>query len=732
MAQRRYDVVHGYSLDQGRELAALSRLISRQIGLIIDRQGRVHLIIVGDAQSIMIPELERERADYRLRGVRLLHTHLNDAPLSHEDLMDLLFLRFDNIGVLTVDKHGSPLHFQYAHLLPNFVENSMQKRSKETKSDKNTRKLEETKPDEESNIELGDFALKISMKDGVCSFDMSDLSSSIDLENLVFDEEEKKIFEQNSEQSSSKDIVEQGSEQKDISEKAENNDILSAISTQENSAQENDDCNQISTDEKPQELEEVKNASLSFADVRSILDTELYQETNVSEQFGQSGKCEKTSCQAKEKNEGIEEEKENQDGHTEQAKAYEVSDFMAWDYAKHNLEAQTLALDEEFARILRPVKVVQGSAGKRSSRQIEKTLQAGNRAILVSVSKAPKYVQEMRLIELEELARTAGVEVVGTMMQRVSAINPRQILSQQKLAELEVIALQGYAEVIIFDGELAPAQVHNLAVLTERKVLDRTQLILDIFAQHAKSSAGKLQVEMAQLKYILPRLTGKNRGMDRLMGGIGGRGPGETKLETDRRRVRDRVARIRQDLESLKKQRHANRSRRNRQDLPVAALVGYTNAGKSTLLNKVTHSEVIAENKLFATLDPTTRRLHFPHERELVLADTVGFIRELPKDLVEAFQATLEELHEADILIHLVDASHDEMEQQLNAVNSILSDLGLNQTESLLVFNKWDNVSQEKQERLRLCFPDALTVSALTGYGLNTLTRVLERKFFEN
>ena len=358
------------------------------------------------------------------------------------------------------------------------------------------------------------------------------------------------------------------------------------------------------------------------------------------------------------------------------------------------------------------------------------SLQSGARAVLVSVSKAPKAIQESNLIELAELAKTAGLVIAGSLIQRVSKTHPRQILSQNKLAELEVIALQGHAGIIIFDGELFPAQLHNLAELTERKILDRTQLILDIFAQHANTSAGKLQVEMAQLKYTQPRLAGKNRGMDRLMGGIGGRGPGETKLETDRRRVRERIARIKNELENLKKQRAANRYRRSKQELPVAALVGYTNAGKSTLLNHLTKSDVLAEDKLFATLDPSTRRLRFPKEKEMVLADTVGFIRELPKDLVEAFRATLEELNEADLLIHVIDASHPEMDQQLLAVESILQDLDLQEIPQLLLLNKWDDVSKEERFALSERFPDAFAISALTGFGLEALTKHIEHTLF--
>ena len=266
----------------------------------------------------------------------------------------------------------------------------------------------------------------------------------------------------------------------------------------------------------------------------------------------------------------------------------------------------------------------------------------------------------------------------------------------------------------------------SVLTVTERKVLDRTQLILDIFAQRATTRAGKLQVEMAQLKYTQPRLVGKNRAMDRLMGGIGGRGPGETKLETDRRRIRERIAKIKKELDGLRQQRAFTRARRARQGLPVAALVGYTNAGKSTLLNALTRSEVLAEDKLFATLDPTTRRLRFPEEHELVLADTVGFIRNLPKELTEAFQATLEELEAADLLLHVADASHPELDRQIAAVDGILADMELNEVPRVLILNKWDRLEDEMRDILRDRWPDALPISAETRDGLNALSRCIE------
>lgn len=526
LGQRRYSPQGGYSPEQARELAALSRLLSRQIGLALDRQGRVSMVIVGDASSILIPELPHVRTGAgRLRGLRLLHTHLVPDGLSHEDLMDLLFLRLDSVSVLTVDEWGQPRMFQNAHLMP-------------------------PAPGQEDS-------------------------------------------------------------------------------------------------------------------------------------------------------------------------GYAVGDMTAWDRVDIDFTRQAETLEEEFGRVLDDAV----STGEE---------EGGERAVLVSVSLEPRAVQERHLVELAELARTAGVKVTGSMIQRVAAIHPRHILGRSKLAELEVLALQGQASLVIFDGELSPAQLNSLSELTERRVMDRTQLILDIFAGHAVTKAGKLQVEMAQLQYSLPRLAGKHRSMDRLAGGIfGNKGRGETKLELERRRIRERITRIRRDLEELRRQRFHTRARRARQGLPLAALVGYTNAGKSTLLNALTKADVLAENKLFATLDPTTRRLRFPKERELVLADTVGFIRSLPRELMEAFRATLEELEAAELLIHVVDASHPERDQQMESVERILADMGLQSVPRVTLLNKWDAVPVNDRVPLLLDRPDAIAVSALEGTGLQKAAAAIERKMFD-
>jgi GTP-binding protein HflX len=502
----------------------LSASIGRQIGLLIDRQGRPKLVLVGQPNAILIPEFERAReSSGRLRGVRLLHTHLSPEPLSQEDLMDLLFLRLDSIAALTVNEFGEPGQLHFARLLPANPEN----------------------------------------------------------------------------------------------------------------------------------------------------------------------------------------------------KAYDVESPLAWDRVDLDCTAMVQALEDELARASLALDPRTGlpAVQKGGARQ--------EKALLVSVSTLPRAAQERSLAELSELARTADLDVAGSMLQRVPQLNPKFIMGKGKLAELEVQALQTGASVILFDQELSPTQQRNLAELTERKVIDRTQLILDIFARHATTAAGKLQVEMAQLKYTLPRLVGKNKALSRLMGGIGGRGPGETKLELDRRKTRDRMARIRQDLKKLRSHRASLRARRAKAGLPLAALVGYTNAGKSTLLNALTSSKVLAENKLFATLDPTTRRLRFPEERELILSDTVGFIRELPEELVEAFRATLEELEAADLLLHVVDASHPEAEEQAQAVDSILRELELQDIPRVTVLNKWDALNEEERLVMARFFPGAIPVSALRGEGLDELARVV-------
>lgn len=486
----------------------------------LDRQGRVRLVIAGTAESIYIPELPW-LASGRLRGWRLLHTHLGPEGLSQEDLMDLLFLRLDSAAALTVRPDGEPGQWQAAWIFPT---------------------------------------------------------------------------------------------------------------------------------DAPQSL-------LALAGAKK-------------------------------------------------AHGCWLGPMRVWHDAACDLEGLARDIEKKIAA---------------------QAPQAG-RAFLVSVSTAPAAIQERNLDELAELAASAGLEVGGRLTQRLARPDPRHILGKGKLADLEVLLLNAGADLVVFDGELTPAQLHNLADLSERRVMDRTQLILDIFARRARTKAGKLQVELAQLAYAQPRLSGSRKALDRLMGGIGGRGPGESRLETDRRRSQERMEFLRRELRKLKRQRELGRKKRENAGIPVAALVGYTNAGKSTLLNRLTHSEVLAEDRLFATLDPVTRRLRFPGEREITLADTVGFIRNLPRDLTEAFRATLEELNAADLLIHVADASQPDLERQIAAVEAILEELGLNAKPAFLVLNKADRLDQEEAAALAASWPQATLVSGATGAGLAQFLTRLERE----
>ncbi|MGE4291798.1 MAG: GTPase HflX [Desulfovibrio sp.] len=471
------------------------------------------MVIVGDPEAIYIPELPRARQGAgRLRGLRLIHTHLGPEQLSEEDLMDMVFLRLDSVAALGVDGQGFPERIQVAHLLPPNPEN----RSHE------------------------------------------------------------------------------------------------------------------------------------------ILPSERHDRQTL------------------------------------------------------DLFTLTEALEEEFGR---------GDAAVE--------LEKGDRALLVSASTESKQAQERSLEELAELARTAGLVPADTMIQRLRQTDPRTIMGRGKLAELEVRALQSGARMVLFDQDLSPAQMRNLADLTERRVIDRTQLILDIFAQRATSKEGKLQVEMAQLKYMLPRLTGSGKAMSRLMGGIGGRGPGESKLESDRRKARDRITRLKKELESVRKHRAQTRERRAKSGVPVVSLVGYTNAGKSTLLNTLTNAAVLAENKLFATLDPTTRRIRFPRDQEVTLTDTVGFIRRLPPDLKEAFRASLEELEFADVLVLVADASHPEVEEQVGAVLRILEEMELAELPRVLALNKWDRLDEDERERMRNIYPEGVPISAVTRASLEPLVQAI-------
>ena len=335
------------------------------------------------------------------------------------------------------------------------------------------------------------------------------------------------------------------------------------------------------------------------------------------------------------------------------------------------------------------------------------------------------------MIELRELARSAGVLVLDSIVQRPKEVNPKYLMGEGKMKELIMDALDKGATLLIFDQDLGPSQIKAITDLTELKVIDRSQLILDIFARRAQSREGKVQVELAQLKYLLPRLSGKGTAMSRLMGGIGGRGPGETKLEADRRRVRDRIHFLERQLKALSMGRGERKKRRVGQGMPIVSIVGYANAGKSTLLNALTGSETKTEDRMFATLDTASRRMRLPGGW-VILTDTVGFIRDLPKDLIAAFRATLEELGDADLLLHVVDASNPGFERQMDSVSRILGQLGqkLSSKPALLVFNKADKLTPEEARALSARF-GAVSLSALNPSTFGQLIERLNDALFE-
>ncbi|MBZ4653439.1 MAG: GTP-binding protein HflX [Peptococcaceae bacterium] len=353
--------------------------------------------------------------------------------------------------------------------------------------------------------------------------------------------------------------------------------------------------------------------------------------------------------------------------------------------------------------------------------------QEQERVLLVGLKKQDTGLlsPEESLAELEELAKTAGVEIIGKILLSRDKPDPALYIGTGKVKELALLRQQHKLDVIIFDDELSSRQQHNLEESLSCRVIDRTVLILQIFADRAKTKEGKLQVELAQLNYMLPRLTGQGTSLSRLGGGIGTRGPGETKLETDRRRIRLRIHDLQREIEEIKKQRGILRQQREHTEIPVVALVGYTNAGKSTLLNALTQANVLAENKLFATLDPTTRRLQLK-QREVLLTDTVGFINKLPHQLVAAFRATLEEVVYADLLLHVVDASHPSYEGQITAVNRVLEELKVLTKPTILVLNKWDLV-KDPLEVLPVAgkYEAVIPISALKGTNLPELLELI-------
>jgi GTPase len=488
------------SFELARDISKLSHEIRRQIGLLINRQGKIAYVIVGDYQRIVIPDTSDYRvAPGRLRGLRCVHTHLTNEPLTTDDLTDLALLRLDIMAAITMTETGLFHKAYVGYILPN--------------------------------------------------------------------------------------------------------------SAYENPFQMIDPLN-------PGEL------NIGCLDLIQSLETELAHATSLHEA---------------------------------------------------NIETE--------------------------------------RALLVSVTTENRQTALSSLEELKDLAISSGIEVVGKMLQFRRRVNSKFLMGPGKLQELIISALQKGATLIICDQDLNPSQMRSITDQIDLKVIDRTQLILDIFAQRAQTKEGKLQVELAQLKYLLPRLIAKNTAMSRLTGGIGGRGPGETKLEINRRRVRDRIKRLENDLLLVRKQRSQQKSKRGKKGLPVISIIGYTNAGKSTLLNTLTKSRVHTENRLFATLDPSSRRLKFPKDIEVIITDTVGFIKNLPRDLMVAFRATLEELEGADLLLHIIDISNPRFKDQVKSVEKILSELNLEGIPLIRVLNKMDLVSQETTEKLGRSF-DATAISA--------------------
>ncbi len=376
---------------------------------------------------------------------------------------------------------------------------------------------------------------------------------------------------------------------------------------------------------------------------------------------------------------------------------------------EQNFLAFIQALEEEFAR----------------SQRI-KEVDSRERALLVRVETDPRNDASASLEELKELARSSSVSVLDSIIQRRSQLDPRYLMGKGKLADVVIRALQMGANLLVFDHELTPAQIRSVADFTELKVLDRTQIILDIFARRALSREGKIQVELAQLKYRLPRLVKRDSALSRLAGGIGGVGPGETKLEIDRRRVRQRIHHLEREIEGIVRARDLRREMRGRAGLPIISIVGYTNAGKSTLLNALTGSAVYTEDLLFATLDPKSSRLRFPRDTEAVITDTVGFIKDLPRELFAAFRATLDELKEADVLLHVIDGSNPRFEEQIRSVERIIAELELAHKPMIRVLNKED-LMPEKALVHNLCLRyKALAVSALAPETLRPLIRALE------
>ncbi len=399
------------------------------------------------------------------------------------------------------------------------------------------------------------------------------------------------------------------------------------------------------------------------------------------------------------------------------------SQTLPYEFLEPNIPAH---LDTNFVSLINSLE-----AEMTRNRRIRQSRQTNReRVILVNVTTGYISEAEESLAELEELALSADVVVLDKIIQRRPKIDPKTVLGRGKLEELLIRSMRLGADLIVFDTQLSPSQIRSLSEATDLKVIDRPQLILDIFAQRAQSREGKLQVELAQLKYLLPRLVvGQDSAFSRLAGGIGGRGPGETKLETDRRRVRDKISQLEKQVDKLQNQRQERRKNRVQKNLPIISLVGYTNAGKSTLLNALTNSDVYAERKMFATLDPTSRRLRLPVEHEVIINDTVGFIRDLPETLVAAFRATLEEISDSDLLVHVVDAANPRAVQQIESVDKILHELELNNIPQITVLNKVDLLDEASVESLirQISLDKTSEVVAISAIHTESLKSLLRR-----
>jgi GTP-binding protein HflX len=393
----------------------------------------------------------------------------------------------------------------------------------------------------------------------------------------------------------------------------------------------------------------------------------------------------------------------------EDAFPYQVLDPTTLDEPDVDCLAQILALESELTR----------------KNSLYKPETGRENAFLINATTSDPKEAYASIEELKELCKTSLINVIGTAVQRRKTIDPKFVVGKGKLSDLIIQAIQKYATLLVFDRELSSSQIRSITDFVEIKVIDRTQLILDIFAKQAKSREGKYQVELAQMEYLLPRLITKNTAMSRLTGGIGGRGPGETKLELNRRRVREKINRLKKEINKIRKQRLQQKSKRKRKALPIVSIVGYTNAGKSTLLNTLTQSRIVAANRLFATLDPSSRRLRFPRDTEVIITDTVGFIQDLPKALMEAFHATLEELTEADIILHVIDISNPRYQQQKESVEKILKRLELDHIPTLYVFNKMDRIDLDSFEDKWLLNQGVL-VSATQKQSLTSLVEKLE------